>query len=84
MALPSDRQRLSKWPVVADVLGDDGAPTRSRVVEHLIVRCAASALERLAQALEVRFVMGFETGPRKAPVRELVTASAWRAPRAPG
>lgn len=47
-------------------------------------RTSVSTLERLAQALGVRFVMGFETGPSEAPVRELVTASAWRAPRAAG
>jgi DNA-binding XRE family transcriptional regulator len=36
-------------------------------------RTSVATLERLAQALEVRFVMGFETGPRDAPVRELVS-----------
>ncbi len=36
-------------------------------------RTSIATLERLAQALEVRFVMGFETGPREAPVRELVS-----------
>ena len=35
-------------------------------------RTSVATLERLAQALEVRFVMGFESGPREAPVRELV------------
>jgi transcriptional regulator with XRE-family HTH domain len=29
-------------------------------------------LQRLAQALELRFVMGFESGPVDQPVRELV------------
>lgn len=29
-------------------------------------RTSVATLERLAQALEVRFVMGFETGPREA------------------
>ena len=33
-----------------------------------------ATLQRLAEALEVRFVIGFETGPRERPVRELVTA----------
>ena len=37
-------------------------------------RTSVATLERLAQALEVRFVMGFETGPPDAPVRELVSA----------
>ena len=36
-------------------------------------RTSIATLERLAEALEVRFVMGFETGPREAPVRELVS-----------
>ncbi len=36
-------------------------------------RTSVATLERLAQALEVRFVMGFETGPREAPARELVS-----------
>jgi DNA-binding XRE family transcriptional regulator len=36
-------------------------------------RASVATLERLAQALEVRFVMGFETGSREAPVRELVS-----------
>ena len=36
-------------------------------------RTSLATLERLALALEVRFVMGFETGPRNAPVRELVS-----------
>lgn len=36
-------------------------------------RTSVGTLERLAQALEVRLVMGFETGPREAPVRELVS-----------
>jgi ribosome-binding protein aMBF1 (putative translation factor) len=35
-------------------------------------RTSVTTLERLARALEVRFVMGFETGPRDAPVREVV------------
>jgi ribosome-binding protein aMBF1 (putative translation factor) len=36
-------------------------------------RTSVATLERLAQALEVRFVIGFETGPVAAPVRELVS-----------
>jgi ribosome-binding protein aMBF1 (putative translation factor) len=36
-------------------------------------RTSVATLERLAQALEVRFVIGFETGPVEAPVRELVS-----------
>jgi ribosome-binding protein aMBF1 (putative translation factor) len=37
-------------------------------------RTSVATLERLAQALEVRFVMGFETGPVEAPVRDLVSS----------
>jgi len=36
-------------------------------------RTSVATLERLARALDVRFVMGFESGPREAPVRELVS-----------
>lgn len=35
-------------------------------------RTSVATLERLAQALQARLVMGFETGPRETPVRELV------------
>jgi ribosome-binding protein aMBF1 (putative translation factor) len=35
---------------------------------------SVATLQRLAEALEVRFVMGFERGPPERPVRELVTA----------
>jgi ribosome-binding protein aMBF1 (putative translation factor) len=36
-------------------------------------RTSVATLERLAHALDVRFVMGFESGPIEAPVRELVS-----------
>jgi ribosome-binding protein aMBF1 (putative translation factor) len=36
-------------------------------------RSSVATLERLAQALDARFVVGFETGPSEAPVRELVS-----------
>jgi transcriptional regulator with XRE-family HTH domain len=36
-------------------------------------RTSVATLERLAQALDGRFVIGFETGPVEAPVRELVS-----------
>jgi transcriptional regulator with XRE-family HTH domain len=35
-------------------------------------RTSVATLERLARALEVRFVIGFKTGSPEAPVRELV------------
>jgi UDP-N-acetylglucosamine 1-carboxyvinyltransferase len=34
---------------------------------------SVATLQRLAEALEVRFVMGFESGPPEEPVRELVS-----------
>ncbi|MBA2614554.1 MAG: helix-turn-helix domain-containing protein [Actinobacteria bacterium] len=36
-------------------------------------RTSVATLERLAEALEARLVMGFETGPPEAPVRELAS-----------
>lgn len=36
-------------------------------------RMSVATLQRLAEALEVRFVMGFESGPIDRPRRELVT-----------
>lgn len=35
---------------------------------------SVQTLQRLAEALEMRFVMGFEYGPEEKPVRELVPA----------
>jgi ribosome-binding protein aMBF1 (putative translation factor) len=35
-------------------------------------RTSVATLQRLAEALEVRFVMGFESGPPDRPARELV------------
>jgi ribosome-binding protein aMBF1 (putative translation factor) len=36
-------------------------------------RTSVATLERLADALDARLVMAFETGPSEAPVRELVS-----------
>jgi ribosome-binding protein aMBF1 (putative translation factor) len=36
-------------------------------------RTSVATLERLADALEARLVMAFETGPAEAPIRELVS-----------
>ena len=36
-------------------------------------RTSVATLERLAHALKIRLVMGFETGTRESPVRELVS-----------
>jgi ribosome-binding protein aMBF1 (putative translation factor) len=37
-------------------------------------RTSVTTLQRLADALDVRFVMGFETGSAEDPIRELVSA----------
>jgi ribosome-binding protein aMBF1 (putative translation factor) len=37
-------------------------------------KTSVETLQRVAEALGVRFVLGFETGPRNDPTRELVTA----------
>lgn len=37
-------------------------------------KTSVETLQRVAKALEVRFVIGFETGSRDAPTRELVIA----------
>jgi ribosome-binding protein aMBF1 (putative translation factor) len=37
-------------------------------------KTSVATLQRVAEALGVRFVLGFESGPRKAPTRELVSA----------
>ena len=36
-------------------------------------RTSLATLQRLAEALDVRFVAGFESGPKERPVRELVS-----------
>lgn len=37
-------------------------------------KTSVETLQRVAEALGVRFVLGFESGPRKAPTRDLVSA----------
>ena len=37
-------------------------------------KTSVETLQRVAEALGVRFVLGFESGPRSAPTRELVSA----------
>lgn len=37
-------------------------------------KTSVETLQRVAEALGVRFVFGFESGPRSAPTRELVSA----------
>jgi len=37
-------------------------------------KTSVETLQRVAGALGVRFILGFETGPRNAPTREVVTA----------
>ncbi len=37
-------------------------------------KTSVDTLQRVAEALGVRFVLGFESGPRKSPTRELASA----------
>jgi ribosome-binding protein aMBF1 (putative translation factor) len=37
-------------------------------------KTSVETLQRVAEALGARFVLGFESGPREAPTRELVSA----------
>jgi ribosome-binding protein aMBF1 (putative translation factor) len=37
-------------------------------------KTSVETLQRIAQALGARFVLGFESGPRETPTRELVSA----------
>jgi ribosome-binding protein aMBF1 (putative translation factor) len=36
-------------------------------------RTSVATLQRVAEALDLRLVVGFESGPRERPVRELIT-----------
>jgi ribosome-binding protein aMBF1 (putative translation factor) len=57
---------------VAERMGTShSAISRIESGEH---RTSVATLQRLAEALGVRFVMGFESGPPERPVRELVSA----------
>lgn len=37
-------------------------------------KASVETLQRVAEALGVRFILGFESGPREAPTREVVSA----------
>lgn len=37
-------------------------------------KTSVETLQRVAEALGVRFILGFESGPREAPTREIVSA----------
>jgi transcriptional regulator with XRE-family HTH domain len=62
--------RLTQQEVAERMGTSHSAISRIESGQH---RTSVATLERLADALEVRFVMGFETGPSEAPVRELVS-----------
>src|ERR1700726_2973180 len=59
---------LTQQQLAARMATSHSAISRIESGQH---RVSVSTLERLAEALDVRFVMGFETGPADAPVREL-------------
>lgn len=61
---------LTQEPLAAGMGTSQSAISRFESGRH---RTSVATLERLAEALEVRFVIGFETGPAEAPVRELLS-----------
>lgn len=60
---------LTQQQLAARVGTSHSAISRIESGQH---RTSVATLERLAEALDARFVVGFETGPSTAPVRELV------------
>lgn len=67
--------RRAELGLTQEQLGERMSTSHSAIsrIESGQHRTSIATLERLAQALDVRFVMGFETGPAEAPVRELVS-----------
>src|SRR6266545_3066266 len=68
-------QRRTELELTQEQLAERMGTSHSAIsrIESGQHRTSVATLERLAEALEVRFVMGFETGPAEAPVRELVS-----------
>jgi ribosome-binding protein aMBF1 (putative translation factor) len=68
-------QRRVELGLTQEQLADRMGTSHSAIsrIESGQHRTTVATLERLAGALEVRFVMGFEKGPHDAPVRELVS-----------
>lgn len=68
-------QRRAELALTQEHLAERMGTSHSAVsrIESGQHRTSVATLQRLAEALEVRFVMGFESGPAERPVRELVT-----------
>jgi ribosome-binding protein aMBF1 (putative translation factor) len=68
-------QRRAELRLTQEQLAERMATSHSAIsrIESGQHRSSVATLERLADALEARLVMAFETGPSEAPVRELVS-----------
>jgi ribosome-binding protein aMBF1 (putative translation factor) len=62
-------RRLTQQELAERMATSHSAISRIESGRH---KTSAETLRRLAEALGVRFVMGFESGPAERPVRELV------------
>jgi ribosome-binding protein aMBF1 (putative translation factor) len=69
-------QRRAELGLTQEQLADRMGTSHSAIsrIESGQHRTSVATLQRLAEAIEVRFVMGFETGPDARPVRDLVVA----------
>ena len=69
-------QRRSELGLTQEQLADRMGTSHSAIsrIESAQHRTSVATLQRLAEALDVRFVIGFESGPADRPVRELVEA----------
>lgn len=68
-------QRRAELGLTQEQLAERMGTSHSAIsrVESGQHRTSVATLERLADALDARLVMAFETGPPEAPVRELVS-----------
>jgi ribosome-binding protein aMBF1 (putative translation factor) len=69
-------QRRAELGLTQEQLAERMSTSHSAIsrIESGQHQTSVATLQRLADALEVRFVMGFESGPPERPVRDLVTA----------
>jgi transcriptional regulator with XRE-family HTH domain len=69
-------QRRAELGLTQEQLAERMSTSHSAIsrIESGQHRTSVATLQRLAEALDVRFVMGFESGPPERPVRELVSA----------
>jgi transcriptional regulator with XRE-family HTH domain len=90
VAYPSEQQRLAQFEELARlvikhraVLGISQKELARRIgTSHSAIsrlesgrhKTSVETLQRVAEALGLRFVLGFESGPRDDPTRELVSA----------